>query len=234
MLKLPLRLVTIARFIPKGSIVIDVGTDHGLLPIYLVKEGVANKVIASDINPGPLEAARKNVTAAQLTDVISLRLGNGLKVIEQGEADVGVIAGMGGATIREIIKDANPHLLNRLVLQPMGETGQLRVWLVDHGWKIKDEEIIKEDGRLYQIICTIPGSEQACDETVISVGPRLFEKKHPMLTDLINIEIEHNKKVISEMTKSVSCYAIDKRKELQQKTTRLERIVECLLNARQL
>ena len=94
MTHLSLRLETIASLVPLGARVCDVGTDHGLLPIYLKQKGIAKSVIATDLNEKPLENARKNISSSGITD-ISLRLCDGLSGVSQNEADTVIIAGMG-------------------------------------------------------------------------------------------------------------------------------------------
>jgi len=233
-LKLPERLRSITGFITTGSTVVDIGTDHALLPVYLVKSGIAPKVIAGDLNAGPLEAAQKNVTEAGLADKINLRRGDGFNIIRPGEADMAVIAGMGGLTIRHIIEKGGDMVgkLKALILQPMGDSGPLREWLVDNGWRIADEDLIKEDGRIYEVIAAAPGREETADRTLISIGPRLFDKKHPLLIELITEEINKNRKIITDMKLSSTDETFLKRQNLLDRTGRLEWVINCLSNAR--
>ena len=99
------RLEAVASFIPVGTKVADVGTDHGLLAIWLRLHEISTDVIASDIRPGPLDAARRNAVKYG-ADGISFRLCPGLRDIRQDEADIVVIAGMSGETILSILDDA--------------------------------------------------------------------------------------------------------------------------------
>lgn len=96
-MQLSIRLSAIASFVPKGSYVIDVGTDHAYIPIYLVEQGIAKACLATDINKGPLEKARKNLAFHGIQNV-SLRQTNGLEGIEIGTGDVVMISGMGGVS----------------------------------------------------------------------------------------------------------------------------------------
>lgn len=229
-MKLNQRLLTIAQFVPENSTVVDIGTDHALLPIYLLQNKIAVRVIAGDLNFGPLESARRNVMAAGLEKCIDLRLGNGLDIVEAGEAGVCVIAGMGGSTIRDIIKNGGckAAALNRFILQPMGGSGPLRQWLAENGWQISDEEIISEDERIYEIIVAIPGKETTVDADLISVGPRLFEKGHPLLKKIIIEEIRQNRNILSSLERTDSVSAAPKREALTKRNFALERILKCL------
>lgn len=178
----PERLLAIARFVSKGSVVADIGTDHALLPIYLITNHISSRVIAADLNKGPLEAARKNILEAGLSDQITTRLGNGLEVLEPGEVKEIIIAGMGGTTIKSIISSAEviARPVRKFIFQPMADADLLRIWLSQNGWKIDDEELIKEDGRIYEIMSVSPGQEKTDNKLIISIGPRLYEKKHPL------------------------------------------------------
>ena len=101
---LSIRLKTIVSMIEECDSVVDVGTDHGYVPIYLVKNGVIKTAIASDINRGPVEKARKNVHLNNVSEQISCRLGSGLSTVNRGEAQIAIIAGMGGNLIRDILE----------------------------------------------------------------------------------------------------------------------------------
>ena len=98
-MKLSHRLETIASFVPKGSIVADIGTDHGYIPIWLLQQKIAVKAIAMDIGEGPLKRAREHIVLYGLEDLIETRLSNGLSGLYPKEADTVVIAGMGGELI---------------------------------------------------------------------------------------------------------------------------------------
>ncbi len=170
-----------------------------------------------------------------MTGQIQLRQGNGLAVIMPGEAEIAVIAGMGGATIRQIIQDSgdNAYKLKRLVLQPMSGAGQLRSWLTANGWEIEDEDLVREDSRIYEVISAVPGREKVTDQRIIAIGPRLFEKKHPLLKDRLALEIRKYRKTLFAVRLSTSVNTAAKRKELQEKIRNLEWVLECLSSAKQ-
>lgn len=155
------RLETIARQVPQGSILADVGTDHGLLPVWLLLEGRISYAIASDLREGPLSRARETVEQHGVADRVSLRLCDGLVGIQPGEATVVSIAGMGGETIAAILEQApwtKEHTL--LLLQPMTSFPDLRQWLLDHQYTVEQETICQEGSRMYTIL-TVRGGQDA-------------------------------------------------------------------------
>lgn len=151
---LSLRLKLIASLVPKGARVCDIGTDHALLPIYLIENNIAEFVIATDIRPLPLENAKRNVAASGLTG-IELRLCDGLSAVKKDEVDTVIIAGIGGEVISGIISRAalirnQPYPL--LILQPTTSAEALRRYLYENGFEIKTETALKENGKLYSVI----------------------------------------------------------------------------------
>ncbi|MCL6600463.1 MAG: class I SAM-dependent methyltransferase [Alicyclobacillus macrosporangiidus] len=148
------RLAQVARFVPAGSHPVDVGTDHALLPISLVRSGQVPCAIACDVAPGPVRAAKQNVARFGLNHAISVRQGDGLAPVTPGEADVAVISGLGGWTVVGILHRAPGVLaaMQRVVVQPMNASGEVRRFMRRHGFGIWDEVLLEEDGRFYQII----------------------------------------------------------------------------------
>lgn len=150
-----IRLETIASMIFDGKGVADVGTDHAYLPIMLRQRGYKGKIIATDINEGPLNKARMGLANAGFEDSVELVLCDGLDGCEPDCVDTVVVAGMGGDTITGIIDRAEwtykPGI--KLILQPVTKPEILRYWLVNNSYQITDELLVKENGTVYQIIC---------------------------------------------------------------------------------
>ncbi|RJQ28521.1 MAG: SAM-dependent methyltransferase [Peptococcaceae bacterium] len=225
-MNLPRRLAALAACVPHGSIVADIGTDHAFLPVYLVQSGICPMVIATDVNPGPFAAAEKVVMTYHLQDKIDLRCGDGLRVLQPGEAQVLIVAGMGGNTIRDILA-AVPAMLNqfrRLILQPMVDAGDLRSWLVENGWLLADETLVEEDGRIYAVILAEPGTEQVRDPLLLELGPRLLEKRDPLLLVYLEEIIRRHQRVLSELARSSSTGTRRKARELEVKLAGIENI----------
>ena len=159
--KLSARFKEIAGFVGDGESVADIGTDHALLPIYLVREGVSPFAILTDISPGPLERARLGVEKAvsmRVASVFDMRLGDGLTVLEKSEVDTIIIAGIGAETIVSIL-EADPGKagsFRKYILQPRTKTKILDAWLKESGWRILEKTTVEERGRLCDIIVCAP------------------------------------------------------------------------------
>lgn len=147
------RLLTVAKKV-RGCKVADIGTDHGLLPVFLVKNGHCLFAYASDIREGPLSHARAYIHQNGMDDRIQTFLSDGLIDIPD-DFDVCVIAGMGGETIAGIIDAKKPDV--RYVLQPMTSAEDLREYLYTNGFTITDEDIVCEGEKIYTVICACKG-----------------------------------------------------------------------------
>lgn len=159
-LELSPRLGAIAGLVPEGcECLADIGTDHGYVPVSLLLEGKIRRAIAADIGAPPLDHARRTAEQYGVTEKLDFRLGNGLSVLEPGEAEVIVIAGMGGDAITEILaaapwSRAGPLLL----LQPMSKAEVLRAFLPENGYAVAAERLVQDKGVLYPIL-TVQGGE---------------------------------------------------------------------------
>ena len=157
-MKLSKRLQVIADFIERGSVVADIGTDHGFLPAYLVSSGICDNAIASDISAGSLRAAERTVEKYGLEDRIKLVNAPGLDGVCEDEVDTIVISGMGGETIVSILEDA-PWVKNNktLILQPQTKLNVLLNYIGENGFEVKSAKLIKDKGRDYLVLVVVVG-----------------------------------------------------------------------------
>lgn len=151
-MKLDQRLSACAEFIEENSFIVDVGTDHGYLPVYLVQNGICRGAVASDIGKGPLNSARKNIKKNNLSYKISTCLSDGLKDVPRENITHIVIAGMGGETIEGILGDCDWASECVLILQPMSKIEELRKWLYEHGFDIEKEKAVVDGKYIYTIM----------------------------------------------------------------------------------
>ncbi len=156
------RLRAIAALTPEGcGCLADIGTDHGYIPVSLLLEGRVKRAVAADIGAMPLDHARRTAAAWGVEENMDFRLGDGLSVLEPGEANVIVIAGMGGDAITEILSAAPWSRAGPLLLlQPMSKAEVLRAWLPLNGYEVFREELVQDKGVLYPIL-SVRGGEMA-------------------------------------------------------------------------
>lgn len=179
------RLGRAADFVREGAVVADIGTDHAYLPIYLLIQGKIKFAVASDINRGPLDSARRNAERYGLTDKMRFTLANGLDGLpleEDGVTDI-VICGMGGELIAQIIsaseytKKAGVHL----ILQPMSYPERLREYLAKNGYRIIDEGLCEAAGKRYTcILAEYDGVERDFTQTEYLLGERNIKNAEPL------------------------------------------------------
>ncbi len=197
MVKLSKRLSTVASFVRNGATVVDVGTDHAYLPIYLVQTKKAKKAIATDINEGPLTRAKENIAQNNLENEIVTYISNGLDNIEVYLPDDILICGMGGELIAEIIEKsiyAKNSDVN-LILQPMTSVRELRDYL-KNGFSIYDETVVYEDGKFYQIICArYDGKMHDYSEIELEIGKINIRNKPSDFEGFVHHAIEKKKKI---------------------------------------
>ncbi len=221
------RLDAVAVYIPPGSTVADIGTDHLQLPVYLINSGICRSVIASELNRLPYRQAENLAAFHRLTDKIQVRLGDGLKVLSPGEAQVVVIAGIGGDAILKMLSNSPEVLktIQRLILQPMTGAGYLRLWLVQNGWRIGAETIVEEKGRLYCVIMAEHGRERAQDKFIIELGPRLVEKNNPLVDKYFWKLCTDYQKLADKLSGAASPAAKEKALEVKEKLTGIKEVL---------
>lgn len=168
MIKLTDRLQVLADQIKEQETMADIGTDHGFLPIALWERQICPHVILTDVSPGSLEKACQTGQLSHPGESFDLRLGNGLQVLEQGEVDVVVIAGMGGILMTEILGEdlKKTRSFRKLVLQPRSGQGRLRHWLIHHDFQIIKESLVQEGRHICEVLTVVP-----CAPFVLSAEP---------------------------------------------------------------
>ena len=227
-MKLTDRLLKIASLVTEGKRVADIGTDHGYIPVYLLNQGKVPYAILADVNKGPLENARGEVRHNKLLDKVDLRLGSGIEVLEKGEVDEVIIAGMGGILISELLeaKLEVAHSVDKLILQPMQAQNELRKYLLNNGFEILDEVLVKEDFRIYEIIIAKYTGKNTVvsDEIYYEVGTKLIENKDPLLNEFIDKKIYMYNSIIKKI-EGKSSEGIEKKiKESKDSIEKLENL----------
>lgn len=181
------RLEAVASLVAPCERVFDIGTDHAFLPIELVRRGICQAAVASDIRPGPIAVARRNISRAGLTDRIETAVTSGLQGHEIGPDDAVVLSGLGGLEMIDILA-VLPEPCSQVILQPQKSAMELRLWLVANHYQIDREELVQDRERIYVIIRAVPGKsgpskpmdhpDMSLAEAVL--GPVLLREKPPL------------------------------------------------------
>lgn len=198
------RLNCIAAYVPFGRGMIDVGTDHGYLPVALAKRGYPGRLIASDIHEGPLRTAREHAAANGLSERLEFSLCDGLDACDPDSVDSIVIAGMGGDTICDILDRAEWCLDGRytLILQPMSHAEVLRYWLIHNGFGITAEDLAEENGFLYAILAARFGEPTRLSDAELFTGSADLLRAHPLFPRLREQQKRRFQKALHSLEKT--------------------------------
>ena len=177
-----MRLERVAANVPVGARLADIGSDHAYLPVALMRRGVITAAVAGEVATTPFYAAQRTVRDNGLEQHISVRLADGLAAIEPGDGITAIsVCGMGGETIRDILDNGKVHLSGqeRLVLQPTGGEQPLRQWLMDNGYRILSEELLRENRFYYEIIVAERTGAVTYTDQQLYFGPLQMQARSP-------------------------------------------------------
>lgn len=222
------RLECIKSMVSKCHVAADIGTDHGYVAEMLLKDNICERVIATDVNEGPLSRAIEHLTNVELNSKCDFRLGSGLTVLNENEADAIIIAGMGGELILDIIESSKNIALQakELILQPMTTGDKLRQYLFENGFKIIDENIVKELHHYYFIIKAVPGKAEVPDDIYYEISKKVLEKKDPFMNEYIEKLLNTNENIIRSIEKSTSSDYNEKIEALRIKNKKIRELME--------
>ena len=169
-MKLSERLNTVVSFVKPGSRVVDVGTDHGYVPIELAQRGIISHGLAMDVRKGPLERAKEHIRQYGLEDVI--------------------VAGMGGELVIHILEEGRRFWdqIGHWILSPQSELDKVRDYLVEQGFAIERETMLKEEGKYYVVMDVVRGQMESLKPWESLYGPLLLKEKNPVLAELLQKE----------------------------------------------
>ena len=210
------RLLACCDLVHPGDRVADVGCDHGYLAIFLLKNKIATSVIASDIKPQPLAAAKRNAAKYAVTENITFFLSDGVQNIPK-DFDTLICAGMGGDTMVSILENAvwlaDPRY--RLILQCQSKTPMLRRYLSENGWHIQQELVLKDGRFLYTVMEVIYAPTEALTPGQCYLPPALFVKPTEYLQAYCDRVIAELEKIVSAHKENADPYQITALQELK-------------------
>lgn len=223
-MELSKRLKAIADKVKPHSKVADIGTDHGYIPIYLVKNRQVDKVIAMDINKDPLKKCQSNVEAYGVSDRIETRLSDGVKNLNKNEVDTMIIAGMGGKLICNIIEAGKEVVesIETLIISPHTDIKFVRSYIVSLN-RTFVEEVIKDEDHLYHIFtCSNEEYKKNSNEQIealhLQFGKEPIVSKNPVYLEYLESYLVKQELLLNEL----------KKKNVQSRVDEIEKVVDSL------
>lgn len=219
-IQLSKRLSAIGEMVTEGNRLVDVGCDHGYLPVYLVMNHRIPGAIAADVGKGPLERAREHICRYHMQNYIETRLCDGLSGISAGEGDTLVIAGMGGPLMERILSD-NPEVrdsFQELILQPQSDIPHFRHFLMLNGYRITEEKMILEDGKFYPMMKAIRDLESNESWSLLEemFGKYLLQEKNPVLQQFLQRELRIRENILKKLQKAETEETKKRRNEVEE------------------
>ena len=201
-MKINNRLKTIGDLVPLSSYPLDIGCDHALLSIYLVKEKGIKKTVASDNKSGPLKKAKENVNFYKVKDKVELIEAEGLNSYKDGINTI-TISGMGGLNINRILENNKSYLknINTIILSPNNYSIAVKRKLIKLGYYISDEKLVKENNIIYQILVFMKGRKYYSYKKLY-LGPVLITKEDELTKEYYKKELETKRSLLEALPKS--------------------------------
>ena len=227
-MELSKRLQAVAGLVTEGASVADIGTDHGYIPIYLAENKISTKLIAMDVNKGPLERATIHIKASHLDHMIETRLSDGFEALKAGEVDTVITAGMGGGLVIKIMTDY-PEITDSIkcfILQPQSEIHKVREFLYENNFVAVEEDMIEEDGKYYPMMKVMHGREcEKYEEEEFFYGRHLLRNAHPVLKEFLNRELGLKTEIINNVKQKAGDNAKNRIQALEEEVTMIEKIL---------
>lgn len=249
------RMQALTDMVTPGTVITDVGCDHGFVSVYLVQKGISPRVIAMDVRSGPLEHAREHIREYGLEDSIETRLSDGLHSLKTGEAAGMICAGMGGPLMEKILTEGRQqaHDFAELILQPQSEIPHFRAFLREEGYLLLDENIIYEEGKYY-FMMKVRWLGEMSEETVRrqvrdswradeadsvlaeQFGPLLLSRRDPLLTDYLEWQLAEHRQIAERLERKADAdnpRTACRRQEIAEETALLTRALEWYDNGKE-
>lgn len=235
-MELSKRLSMIVNKADKCRCIADIGTDHGYVASELLKKCICDKVIATDINKGPLEKARITLLFDGFSDKSEVRLGSGLRTIKKGETQGIIIAGMGGNLIRDLVNERINIAKDQdyLILQPAQNPEVLRKYLYNERFEILDEDVCFDENKYYECFKVRYNSnlkheirdseDEFLEEMRYEISPFLLKNGGDIFKDYMNHKIEKYEQIMSHLNNDTE-NSIKRREEISKKVKYIKDMV---------
>lgn len=202
---LSMRLERVAAHVPAGARLADIGSDHGYLPVALMRRGLITSAVTGEVASTPFHAASRTVRENDLQQHISVRLADGLAAIKACDRITAVsVCGMGGETIRDILDSGKAHLSGqeRLILQPNGGEQPLRQWLMENSYRILSEEVLRENRFDYEIIVAERAEAVSYSDQELYFGPLHLQTRSPAFLTKWQHRLRHKQNTLNHLART--------------------------------
>ncbi|KMN01640.1 SAM-dependent methyltransferase [Pseudomonas psychrophila] len=223
-----MRLERVAAHMPAGARLADIGSDHGYLPVALMRRGAIAAAVAGEVAQTPFHAAVRTVRDNGLEQQITVRQANGLAAIEAADEITAIsICGMGGETIRDILESGKARLSGRerLILQPNGGEQPLRQWLMENNYRILCEELLRENGFYYEIIVAERAGPVLYTAEELYFGPLQMQARSPVFLGKWQRMLLEKQKVLASFARARQAVPEDKVQEIDQQARWITRLL---------
>lgn len=174
------RLGAVFDLVPESEIAAEVGADHGILSAHLLQEGICASMAVSDVSAASLEKARRLLALHGLTQRATFHVADGLSALPEGVSAI-IIAGIGAGTIERILTQGLSRIGDAaLILQPSIDPVSLRRFLMDNGFMLDAERLVRERGRYYVLMRAVRGKARYSEEE-LEAGPLLLSERAALL-----------------------------------------------------
>ena len=193
------RLAEIVSLAERSKVTVDVGCDHGFVTEYLLRNQIADKVIATDISEKCLAKTKKLLEKKELSSKANFLQCDGLSQVHDKDIDQIIIAGMGGGTIVSILDNMSEDCKSaRLILQPMNELRDVRLALCRLGYKITRDLIVRDEDKYYHILVASIGTQELT-ETQIYCGAVAADYASQDYQDWLAYTIQSMQNIVKDM-----------------------------------
>lgn len=222
------RLERVAAHIPAGARLADIGSDHAYLPVALIHRRAIAAAVAGEVAATPFYAANRTVVDNGLTQHITVRLADGLAAIEAGDDITAIsLCGMGGETIRDILDSGRARLngRERLILQPNGGEQPLRQWLMENGYQILHEELLRENRFYYEIIVAERTEAMTYTAEQLYFGPLQMQARSPEFLAKWQRILREKRKTLASLEQARQVVPEQKVQEIVQQVKWIEQLL---------
>lgn len=211
------RLECILTAASHGDTAADIGTDHGFIPVELIRRGQYSRAIACDLRPEPLARAREHIEEAGLSGCIDTRQADGLAAVQPGEADTILITGMGGPLMEKILEAGSDtaHSARKLVLSPQSAIPHFRQFLLQNGYLIQEERMVFDEGKYYVVLTGEPGEAEEWSPLELRYGKCLLRAADPVLAAQLQREREELTRITEQLDGENSPRSEERRQQVR-------------------